>query len=142
MINLLAIDHVVFRVKDMEAMIAFYEKVLGARVEKRQEEFGLIQLRAGEALIDLLDCDGELGRMGGAAPGDEGHNVDHICLRVQPWDGEAIRAHLAQHGVEAGAIASRYGAEGYGPSLYFQDPEGNTIELKGPPWPPERPETG
>lgn len=142
MINLLAIDHVVFRVKNMEAMIAFYEKVLGAHVEKRQEQFGLVQLRAGQSLIDLLDCEGELGRQGGAAPGREGRNVDHVCFRVLPWDSDAIRAHLAQHGVEAGEIASRYGAEGNGPSIYIKDPEGNTIELRGPPWPPERPKTG
>lgn len=142
MINLLAIDHVVFRVKDMEAMIAFYEKVLDARVEKRQDEIGLVQLRAGQSLIDFLDCESELGRARGAAPGAEGHNIDHVCFRVLPWDGVAIQAHLARNGVEAGDIASRYGAEGWGPSLYFQDPEGNIIELKGPPWPPERPETG
>jgi catechol 2,3-dioxygenase-like lactoylglutathione lyase family enzyme len=59
--------------------------------------------------------------------------MDHFCLRVDPWDADAIRAHLLAHGVEPGPVAQRFGAEGQGPSLYLQDPEGNTVELKGPP---------
>ena len=142
MINLRVIDHVVFRVKDMDAMIRFYENVLGARVEKRQPDFGLIQLRAGESLIDLVDVDGAIGRQGGVPAGSEGHNVDHVCFRVLPWDSEAILSHLAEHGITGAEIASRYGAEGEGPSIYLKDPENNNIELKGPPWPPERTKTG
>jgi glyoxylase I family protein len=135
MINLTAIDHVVFRVKDMARMIRFYEDVLGARVERELPEFGLVQLRAGTSLIDLADVNGRIGRQGAAAPGAEGRNVDHVCFRVLPWDGEAIVAHLARHGFDNLEIASRYGAEGQGPSIYITDPEGNDLELKGPPWP-------
>ncbi|OON62151.1 VOC family virulence protein [Massilia sp. KIM] len=127
------LDHIVLRVRDAEAMLGFYGEVLGCPVERRQNELGLIQLRAGSALIDLVRVDGKLGRMGGAAPGREGRNLDHLCLRVEPFDEAAIRAHLARHGVEAGPLESRYGAEGEGPSIYLQDPEGNTVELKGPP---------
>jgi glyoxylase I family protein len=135
MINIQAIDHVVLRVVDLDLMAAFYIDVLGARWEKKQEEIGLYQLRVGSALIDLVPIDGKLGAMGGAAPGKEGRNVDHICYRVLPWDADSVLAHLAAHGIEA-EVVSRYGAEGAGPSIYLSDPEGNNIELKGPPWAP------
>ncbi|WP_407352310.1 VOC family protein [Luteimonas sp. R10] len=129
----LRIDHVVLRVRDVARMQAFYCDVLGCTVEKRQEAIGLLQLRAGDALIDLVDVDGKLGRVGGAAPGNEGRNLDHLCLRVEPFDREAIVAHLQAQGAEIGEFGSRYGAEGEGPSQYLLDPEGNAVELKGPP---------
>ena len=128
------IDHVVLRVSDVERMLAFYRDVLGCPVERRSEEFGLHQLRAGRALIDLVDIQGKIGRQGGAAPGKEARNMDHFCVRVEPFDEPAIRAHLAAHGVDAGPTEKRYGAEGSGPSIYIQDPEGNVVELKGPPF--------
>lgn len=134
--RLLHIDHIVLRVKDREAVQRFYVDVLGCTVDKVQENLGLWQLRAGTCLIDLVTIDGKLGREGGAAPGKEGRNLDHLCLRVEPFDAEAIRAHLRSHGVEAGAPGSRYGADGQGPSIYVSDPEGNVVELKGPPFPP------
>jgi catechol 2,3-dioxygenase-like lactoylglutathione lyase family enzyme len=129
------IDHVVLRVVDLDAVQRFYREVLGCAEVRRQDEIGLVQLRAGSAMLDLVPVDGKLGRMGGAAPGREGRNVDHICFRVEPFDEAAIRAHLAAHGVEAGPVESRFGAEGEGPSIYLHDPEGNMIELKGPPAP-------
>ena len=132
MITLAGIDHVVLRVADLETSLRFYEQVLGAGLEKKQEGIGLYQLRAGTSLIDLVPVDGPLGRQGGAPPGAEGRNVDHVCFRVLPWDGEAILAHLQRHGIES-EIATRYGAEGDGPSIYLTDPDGNGIELKGPP---------
>lgn len=135
MIRIREIDHLVLRVKDLDAMIGFYTRVLGCHVEKRQEKFGLVQLRAGACLLDLVTVDGPAGRRGGAAPGREGRNLDHFCFRVEPWDEAAMRAHLSVHGVEIGETGSRYGAEGEGPSIYVADPEGNTVELKGPPWP-------
>jgi catechol 2,3-dioxygenase-like lactoylglutathione lyase family enzyme len=134
-INIRDIDHVVLRVVDLERVANFYIDVLGARWEKKQEAIGLYQLRVGSALIDLVPVDGKLGRMGGAAPGPEGRNVDHICFRVLPWDGDAVLAHLKSHGIES-EIVSRYGADGDGPSVYLSDPEGNNLELKGPPWAP------
>ena len=131
--QLLQIDHIVLRVRDVAAMQAFYCDVLGCTVEKRQEAIGLLQLRAGRSLIDLVSVDGKLGRAGGAAPGIEGRNMDHACLRVEPFDRESIVAHLQAHGVQVGEFGSRYGAEGEGPSQYLFDPEGNLVELKGPP---------
>lgn len=127
------IDHIVLRIRDLEASERFYCEVLGCTMDKRQEAIGLIQVRAGASLIDLIPLDGKLGRMGGAGPGKEGHNVDHFAIEVVPFDEAAIRAHLAAHGVEVGEVGQRYGARGDGPSIYLKDPDGNTVELKGPP---------
>jgi glyoxylase I family protein len=135
MIHIRDIDHIVLRVTDLQAMLRFYQEVLGCSLERRQDEIGLVQLRAGRSLVDLVPVDGKLGLAGGAAPGKEGRNVDHVCFRVEPFDAQAIRRHLAAHGVDAGKVESRYGAEGEGPSIYLNDPEGNTVELKGPAWP-------
>lgn len=132
MIQPLGLDHLVLRAVELPRMIEFYCQVLGCSVERRQDALGLVQLRAGRALIDLVSLDGPLGRAGGAAPGPEGRNLDHFCLRVDPFDETAIRAHLAAHGVSAGPAAQRYGAEGEGPSIYIADPQGNVVELKGP----------
>jgi glyoxylase I family protein len=133
MIPIRDIDHLVLRVTDLDKMLHFYCQALGCEIERRQDEIGLVQLRAGRCLIDLVPVDGKLGRAGGAAPGPEGRNMDHFCLRVEPFDEAAIRSQMAQHGYAAGAVESRYGAEGEGPSIYLSDPEGNVVELKGPP---------
>ena len=132
MISISHIDHIVLRVVNLDAMLAFYCSVLGCTIERRQDDIGLVQLRAGCCLLDLVSVDGKLGRMGGAAPAVEGRNMDHFCFRVEPFDAAAIRAHLTAHGVLAGPVESRYGAEGQGASIYLHDPEGNTVELKGP----------
>lgn len=136
MLNIRDIDHLVLRVVDLEAMLGFYCGVLGCTVERRQEAIGLVQLRAGRSMVDLVPIDGTLGRRGGGAPVAGGFNMDHFCLRIDPWDEAAITAHLARHGVTPGETGMRYGAEGEGPSIYIADPEGNTVELKGPPTPP------
>ena len=125
-------DHIVLRIVDKEAMIAFYRDVLGCAVDWDRPELGLTHIRAGASLIDLVTVDGKLGSLGGAAPGAEGRNLDHFALAVRPFDEAAIRAHLAAQGVEIADEGQRYGAEGEGPSIYIRDPEGNTVELKGP----------
>ena len=133
MFRLVAIDHLVLRVVDLGRMLRFYCDALGCTIEKRQDNIGLIQLRAGSSLIDLVPIDGKLGSAGGAPPGKEGRNLDHFCLRVEPFDEAAIHAQLARHGYAGGPVERRYGAEGEGPSIYVTDPEGNVVELKGPP---------
>jgi glutathione S-transferase/catechol 2,3-dioxygenase-like lactoylglutathione lyase family enzyme len=133
MIRVREIDHVVLRVAELDRALAFYRDLLGCAVEKRQDEIGLIQLRAGRSLIDLVPVEGPIGRSGGAAPAATGRNLDHFCLRIDPFDEAAIRARLRSHGIEAGPLATRNGAEGDGPSLYLDDPDGNVVELKGPP---------
>lgn len=127
------LDHVVLRTDNAERMIHFYCNVLGCTLERRRDDIGLIQLRAGQSLIDLVTIGGPLGATGGAAPGREGRNMDHLCLAIERFDEKAIRAHLDQHGVFAGPTETRYGANGYGPSVYLRDPDNNMIELKGPP---------
>ncbi len=141
MLHITQVDHLVLRVVDLQAMMKFYIDVLGCSLEKVQEDLGLYQLRAGSALIDLVPVSGPLGAKGGAAPGAEGRNLDHFCLRVDPFEPDAIQAHLKQHGADPGEAVSRYGAEGQGPSIYVADPEGNVVELKGPPWPEDHPQT-
>jgi len=132
MIPIREIDHLVLRVIRLDRMLHFYCDVLGCTVERRRDEIGLIQLRAGQSLIDLVPVDSELGRAGGAPPGKQARNLDHFCLRVEPFDEAGIRAHLEAHGFEPGPVASRYGAQGQGPSIYVSDPDGNVVELKGP----------
>ena len=134
--SLRQIDHVVLRIRDVDRSLAFYLGTLGCMMEKRQEAIGLIQVRAGSSLIDLVPVDGPLGRIGGAPPSKEGRNVDHFALQIRPFDETAIRRHLEAHGVEVRDAGQRYGAEGTGPSIYIEDPDGNTVELKGPPTAP------
>lgn len=132
--RILGIDHLVLRIVDLDVMLRFYCDALGCRVERRRDDIGLVQLRAGRSLIDLVPVAGKLGAAGGAAPAcGGGRNLDHFCLLVEPFDAQAIRRHLDAHGVRAGKVETRYGAEGEGPSIYVTDPEGNVVELKGPP---------
>jgi glyoxylase I family protein len=131
-IEIRGIDHVVLRVRDVERAIGFYCGVLGCREERRVDALGLVQLRAGSALIDLVDVAGALGRLGGEPPGDSARNLDHLALQLCSLDEPALRAELAAAGIEAGELGQRYGAEGMGPSLYVRDPDGNVVELKGP----------
>jgi catechol 2,3-dioxygenase-like lactoylglutathione lyase family enzyme len=132
-IQVRGIDHVVLRVSDVERSLRFYCGVLGCREERRIDALGLVQLRAGAALIDLVDVAGALGRLGGGPPGDTRRNMDHVALQLAAFDEAALRAELAAADVEAGEVGERYGAEGMGPSLYIRDPDGNVVELKGPP---------
>ncbi len=124
-ITIKGLDLVVLRVADLDRAVRFYCEVLGCTEERRLETIGLVQLRAGASLIDLVPAK--------SAPEVAGGNMDHFCLRIEPFDEAELRAHLTAHGVDVGEVARRYGAEGHGPSLYLQDPDGNTVELKGPP---------
>jgi glyoxylase I family protein len=126
--NVIGIDHIVLRAVDPEVLERFYLDVLGLSTEMRQGS--LVQLRAGHALIDIVPAH-EAGPAGGTSSTGEA-NLDHLCLRIEPFDADAIAKHLAAQGVVCGAEASRYGAEGKGPSIYLSDPEGNGVELKGP----------
>ena len=125
------IDHVVLRASDPQRLIAFYCDVLGCSLEHEQPAIGLWHLRAGSALIDIMDRSGKLAADGDLEPLRPRRNLDHLCLRIDPFDAEAILAHLAAHDVAVQPPASRYGAGGEGPSIYLFDPEGNMVELKG-----------
>jgi glyoxylase I family protein len=125
------IDHVVLLVDGMAEARRFYCEVIGCSVENALPQYGMLQLRAGAALIDLVDIACEEGAW--ARPEAEGgRNMDHVCLATGPWDEAALRAHLAAHSVEIVEEGIRFGARGDGLSFYVRDPSGNTIELKGP----------
>ena len=126
------IDHVVLRARDIELMLAFYRDVMGCEVVRHNEPMGLYHLRAGTSMIDLVDMNGKLGPDGGAAPGLEGHNMDHFALRLKSFDAAALQAWFQQQSVDIGDEVQRFGAKGDGPSVYLSDPEGNRLELKGP----------
>lgn len=131
MIKVLGIDHVVIRTTDLAAMLEFYVEFLGCPVERELDEsVGLVQLRAGSALIDIVPVDSELGRLGGGAPSQDGRNVDHFCLLIAESSEEEILGTLRERGVAHSDFAERYGAEGFGRSVYIDDPEGNVVELK------------
>jgi glyoxylase I family protein len=121
------IDHVVLRVRDLPAMVKFYEQALGFKVERTLARLSLVQMRAGASMLDLVQGD--------RPPNSEtggGGNMDHLCFRIEPFDRSAIERRLSPLGVAIGETFQRYGAEGTGSSVYFNDPEGNQIELKGP----------
>lgn len=122
-ISIKRLDHVVVNVSDMDRALGFYCGVLGC-VEERRPFDRLVQLRAGGSMIDLMLT--ETGK-----PGTP--NMDHFAVVVDPFDEAAIRRHLESHGVAAGEVVQRYGADGTGPSMYIHDPDGNMVELKGPP---------
>ena len=111
-IRVAGIDHLVLRVADLDRAIRFYGEVLGCHVERR--------------LVDLVPA-------GFARPPAEGRNLDHFAVRISTFDFPALAAHLERHGIAVGEVRRRYGAEGYGSSLYITDPDGNVVELKGPP---------
>ncbi|HTH74781.1 MAG TPA: VOC family protein [Trinickia sp.] len=126
------IDHVVIRTSDPAALARFYCEALGCTVEKEQPDIGLTQLRAGRSLIDLLKVGAKIDRADSGAPG-AGRNMDHLCLRVEHYDARGLAEHVTAHGARLGEEGRRYGADGFGQSLYLFDPDGNMIELKGPP---------
>jgi catechol 2,3-dioxygenase-like lactoylglutathione lyase family enzyme len=131
MFEIAAIDHIVLRTTKLQDMLRFYSEMLGCKIERETSpEFGLIQLRAGNALIDLVVVDSRLGRSGGGPPTPTENNLDHFCLQLEPISEDEIRSHLESHGIEAGDFEDRYGAQGLGRSIYIKDPEGNVVELR------------
>jgi len=117
------LDHVVLRCRDQNRALDFYTRILGLREERRIDQIGLIQLRAGRSMIDLVPAT--------HPRAEDGLNVDHVCLAVEARDLNEVASYLRDLSVEViGDPAMRYGAHGSGLSIYVRDPEGNVVELK------------
>lgn len=129
-IQVKALDHIVLRTSNLDAMLHFYCSILGCPIERELADLGLTQLRAGGALIDLVTIDSELGKLGGKPPVQNGRNVDHFCLQLAPFEEHELLNYLHSHNIETEDFTKRYGAQGFGRSLYINDPEGNVVELK------------
>ncbi|MCB1645059.1 MAG: VOC family protein [Pseudomonadales bacterium] len=130
-IRIRGLDHLVLRTTNPDTMKAFYVDVLGCTLERElPAEVGLIQLRAGNALIDLVIVDSKLGRTGGGAPSGSGNNLDHFCLLLERISAQDLRTALERKGVSVGEFGERYGSEGMGESVYIHDPDGNVVELR------------
>ncbi len=132
-IRITKLDHVVLRVADIEKSIHFYKDILGCTEARIRKDTGLYQFQAGASMIDLVPLDGEIGKRTGYGPPSAGRNVDHIALTIAEFDEDALMAHLRSNGIAPTESGQRFGAEGTGPSLYMEDPDGNVVELKGPP---------
>lgn len=131
MLEIVGIDHIVLRTNKLNDMLHFYCHVLGCSVEREtSKSLGLTQLRAGNALIDLVEINSELGRIGGSSPTAQDNNLDHFCLQLKAVSIDEISRHLLLHDIDVGKFEQRYGAQGYGKSIYIKDPQGNTVELK------------
>jgi len=129
--SLVGIDHVVFLVDDMPKAMRFYQDVLGCQLGYSYPKHGMEQVFAGAALIVLWDIT-QPGAAAAVPPVRGGRNVDHVCIALSPFDEDAMRAHLAAHGVAIEREAFHGGARGMGNSFYIRDPFGNKLELKGP----------
>jgi glyoxylase I family protein len=127
--DLRAIDHVVLIVDGLEDAVKWYAEVVGATEEKSLRQFGMVQLRAGASMIDLVDAGSEPGEWA-RPPVDGGRNMDHLCLEIGPVTKAAMDAHLASHGLEVEEEGLRGGAKGEGYSWYIRDPWDHQIELK------------
>lgn len=127
--RVIGIDHVALRVRDLEEMTAFYVERLGLSLDRRRDDLGLVHLRAGDVLLDLVAADGVLGRR--SALKAKSANLDHLCLSVAAFDADDVASALRAIGASAEAPMHRYGAGGDALSIYLRDPEGNGLELRG-----------
>ncbi len=127
--DLKAIDHVVLIVDGLDAAVKWYSDVVGATEEGDLRRFGMVQLRCGASMIDLVDAGSKQGEW--ARPGVEGgRNMDHLCLEIGPVTKSAMEAHLKAHGLAIEEEGVRSGAKGEGYSWYIRDPWDHQIELK------------
>lgn len=117
----LNVDHIVLEVRDVDQSLHFYCDLLGMTPERvdlfKSGRAPFPSVRCGDTLIDLFVSE---------APGD---GPPHFCVSfAEPI--EEIAAQLANAGIRAGEPAKRYGARGIGKSVYVDDPDGHTIELR------------
>ena len=131
MIEIIGIDHLVLRTTKLKEMLTFYCDILGCTIARQtNDQLGLTQLRACNALIDLVDVNSQLGKLGGGPPSLTENNLDHFCLQLKAISPQVLTKHLMNFGLTLEDFSLRYGAQGFGQSLYIEDPEGNVVELK------------
>ena len=128
MTRIIALDHIVLNVADVERSLAFYEGVLGLPAERveawRRGELRFPSVRVNEAtIVDLVHASAE--------SGPRQLNLAHFCLVTDAEDLDAVARELTSQGVtiEVGP-ATRSGARGNALSIYFRDPDDNLIELR------------
>jgi catechol 2,3-dioxygenase-like lactoylglutathione lyase family enzyme len=115
------LDHIVLCVRDVAATRAFYERVLG--MASREERPGKYSLQFGANKISLQDAATSPAIARDTVPGS-----GNFCL-LSDTPVEAWRAHLVEQGVEILDSGLRDGATGTIASLYFNDPDGNLVEV-------------
>jgi catechol 2,3-dioxygenase-like lactoylglutathione lyase family enzyme len=131
MMNVIAMDHIVLNVHNMDAMLDFYINVLGLqgeRIEAFHEgkvSFPSVRISA-DTLIDLFPMAEKR-----VASGPVEKRLNHFCMVIEPVEMPDVVAHLEAHGVTIDeGPATRWGAHGNATSIYFNDPEGNRIEIR------------
>ena len=128
-IQIKKLDHVVLLVKNIKKSIHFYRDVLGC-IETRISK-NLYQYQAGVSMIDLVPKEQAEGSSNPSSKNNSA-NMDHFALTLENFDETAIVAYLEDNDIKVELSGRRFGAEGYGPSIYCRDPDGNLVELKGP----------
>lgn len=131
-IKIECLDHVVLSVQSIEKMLPFYCDVLGFELTQQNEDGKFAQLCAGNAIVDMLKRRGTPSDDPESTARKNERNMDHFALRLEAFEEDSLRDHLAQFGIDAGKLWRNDGPDGHY-SFYIQDPEGNDIELKG--WP-------
>ena len=129
--EVVGIDHIVLRTSRLPELLEFYRDKLGLKLERHLKKFGLYQLRAGFALVDILDrsvVDSTEEKPQSGAVADP--QYDHFCLAITDLDADELLAWLDAEEIPHGKIERRYGATGEGTSVYAQDPDGRRVELK------------
>lgn len=130
MIKVKGIDHAAINVRDLAASLKFYTEVLGLKVSEREfQKPGIEQfLDCGTSLIGLIQgvpAEGEHKLSDGGVGGN------HVSFRIDTRDFDAAVAELKARGVRV--MFSKKRERSW--SVYFEDPDGNKLELTA--WPQE-----
>jgi catechol 2,3-dioxygenase-like lactoylglutathione lyase family enzyme len=111
-------------VTDLRRAVAFYRDVLGLELADEFEADRGAALFAGPGILLLFRA--EVTRQRGALPPHGASGPGHVAFRVKPKELSAWRRRLAERGV---TIEQEISFKGQPPSIYFRDPDGNSLEL-------------